>query len=138
MSETKRRNPVGIRRRVALAAVVLIVAAGLAVHFALPDTDVTDIAGDALYVAAVYAFVVVLAPRWPPAIVGALVLAWTVGIELFQLTGLPAAWGSHFTPFMLVLGTVFDARDLLVYAVAAVLVTAVDLVVAARLRARAR
>lgn len=118
---------VRLRRVVAGILLVLVVAAGLVVHFTLPDGDATDIAGDALYVAAVYAFVVVLAPRWSSLVVGSLVLVWCVGVELFQLTGMPLAWGARFAPIMLVLGTVFDARDLAVYATAAVALSVIDL-----------
>ncbi|MFT3798720.1 DUF2809 domain-containing protein [Microbacterium sp.] len=114
-------------RRISAAVVLLaVVAAGLGVHLMLPDSAATDIAGDALYVAAVYACAVVLAPRARPVIVGALVLAWCVAVEFFQLTGLPMAWGSGFPPIMLVLGTVFDPRDLAVYAVTAVVLVAAD------------
>ena len=49
-----------------------------------------------------------------------------ITLELFQLTGLPLAWGTRFPPVLLVLGTVFDARDLLVYVATIMLATAVD------------
>lgn len=119
----------GRRRLVAGILLVLIIAAGLTVHFALPDGAAADIAGDALYVAAVYTFVVALAPRWPSPLVGALVLVWCVGVELFQLTGLPEAWGAQLAPVMLVLGTVFDARDLVIYAVTTVVLATADLLI---------
>lgn len=63
--------------------------------------------------------------------------AWCVAVELFQLTGLPGQWGVAFPPLMLVLGTVFDARDLLIYVVAIALCAVVDAAVAA-LRVRRR
>ena len=106
-----------------------VIAAGLGVHFLLPDTAATDIAGDALYAAAVYAFIILLIPRRHPLLVGAIALAWCVGIELFQLTGVPLAAGAAFPPAMLVLGTVFDPRDLLVYGATIVIVTATDAVI---------
>ncbi|WP_347978790.1 DUF2809 domain-containing protein [Microbacterium sp. ProA8] len=117
----------GIRRRV-IAAVLLIatIGAGLLVHAALPDTAATDIAGDALYAVAAYLAVVLVAPRLPPLVVGAIAAAWCTAVELFQLTGLPLAWGAQFSPVMLVLGTVFDVRDLVVYLVTIALVTALD------------
>jgi hypothetical protein len=58
--------------------------------------------------------------------VGAIAAAWCTAVELFQLTGLPLAWGAQFSPVMLVLGTVFDARDLVVYLVTIALATALD------------
>ncbi len=118
----------GIRfRRIAWAiALVALIGAGLGVHALLPDTHATDIAGDALYAAAVYSLVALLAAAWHPLAVGGVALAGCVGVELFQLTGIPLALGAVFPPAMLVLGTVFDPRDLLVYAVTVVLVTGTD------------
>lgn len=114
------------RRLVAALLLVATVAAGLLVHGVLPDTVATDIAGDALYAVAAYLAVVLIAPRLPALATGAIAAAWCVAVELFQLTGLPLAWGAQFAPAMLVLGTVFDARDLLVYVATIVLATAVD------------
>ena len=116
-----------IRRR-AIAAVLLIatIGAGLLVHGALPDTAATDIAGDALYAVAAYLAVVLVAPRLSPLVVGGIAAAWCTAVELFQLTGLPLVWGAQFSPVMLVLGTVFDARDLVVYLVTIALATALD------------
>ncbi|WP_448004272.1 ribosomal maturation YjgA family protein [Agromyces bauzanensis] len=107
-----------LRRRFSAAALLCaVVAAGLAVHALLPDTAATDIAGDALYAAAVYLGVVVVVPGVRPLMVAAIVTAWCVAVELFQLTGIPLALGAEFAPAMLLLGTVFDARDLLVYVI---------------------
>ncbi len=118
------------RRVVALAGVVLTVFAGLIVHTALPDTPATDIAGDALYTAAIYGGIVVVAPRWSPGLVGAIAIGWCVAVELFQLTGLPVRWGEAWAPLMLVFGTVFDARDLLIYVLTGLVLLAVDLALA--------
>ncbi len=114
------------RRLVAALLLVATIAAGLLVHGVLPDTAATDIAGDALYAVAAYLAVVLIAPRLPVLATGAIAAGWCVAVELFQLTGFPLAWGTTFPPVMLVLGTVFDARDLLVYIVTIVLATAVD------------
>ena len=124
------------RRIVAAALLAATVGAGLVVHVALPDTAATDIAGDALYAVAAYLAVVLIAPRLPPLVVGAIAAAWCVGVELFQLTGLPLAWGAQFAPAMLVLGTVFDARDLGVYVATIALATACDLALRAFARSR--
>ncbi|WP_228484499.1 DUF2809 domain-containing protein [Microbacterium cremeum] len=115
------------RRLVAAVTLAVVVVAGLVVLGALPDTAATDIAGDALYAGAAYLLVVAVAPRLPALAVGAIAAAWCVGVELFQLTGLPLAWGAAFAPVTLVLGTVFDARDLAVYVVTIALATVVDL-----------
>ena len=104
-----------MRRPAAALLLVVVVGAGLSVHAFLPDNDATDIAGDALYAAAAYLMVVSIGPNLRPAMSGCLAAAWCVGVELFQLTGIPLELGAAFPPAMLVLGTVFDARDLLVY-----------------------
>lgn len=122
------------RRLTAAGALALVVAAGLAVHAVLPDSAATDIAGDALYAVAVYLLVVVLAPRLRSLAAGLIAAVWCVAVELFQLTGIPLTAGAAFPPAMLVLGTVFDPRDLVVYVVAIAAVTVTD----AALRARTR
>ncbi|WP_425841382.1 DUF2809 domain-containing protein [Microbacterium sp. PA5] len=109
-------------------------AVGLFVHLRLTGVG-GDIAGDVLYAVAVYAGLVAVAPRLSSPVVAAIAGAWCVGVELFQLTGLPAQWGAGFGPAMLVLGTVFDPRDLVVY-VATVAIAAVTDVVARRAAAR--
>ena len=114
------------RRLMAAAALAGVVGAGLAVHLLLADTAATDIAGDALYAAAVYLGIVIVTPRMPPLAVGAIAAAWCVAVELFQLTGIPLALGAAFAPWMLVLGTVFDARDLVVYLLTTVIIGAAD------------
>ena len=118
-------------RRV-IAAVLLagVIGAGLAVHALLPDTAMTDIAGDSLYAGAAYLALVIVAPRLAPLVVGALAAAWCIAIELFQLTGIPMQLGAIFPPAMLVFGTVFDGRDLLVYVVTLVVLVGADAVVA--------
>ena len=115
-----------VRRIGALVLLAAVIAAGLAVHRLLPDTAATDIAGDALYALAAYLLVVALAPRWPSLAPGGVSAAWCVAVELFQLTGIPLALGAHFMPAMLVLGTVFDPRDLVVYVVTVAVATLVD------------
>ncbi len=127
----------GRRRIVASIAAAATVAAGLGVHRFAPDGAPSDIAGDALYALLLYLLAVVLVPRravWVPAVIA---WVWCTTIELFQLTGLPLAWGEAAPPLMLVLGTVFDARDLVVYAVTVLAAAAVDRLSGAALR-RAR
>lgn len=105
----------------------MVVLVGLVVHRVLPAGAVTDIAGDALYTVAVYAGLVLLFPALPPRVVALLAGGWSVAVELFQATGIPAELARRFPPIALVLGTGFDARDLVVYVVAAVAAGAVDL-----------
>lgn len=124
------------RRAVAALALVAVIAAGLGIHLLLPGTAATDIAGDALYAAAAYAGVVLLAPRLSPPLVALAAGAWCVGVELFQLTGIPLVLGSAFPPAMLLLGTVFDARDLAIYLGAVVVAAFVDSATAAAGRRR--
>lgn len=125
------------RRVGAAIAGVVVVAAGLAVSELAPPGSVSDAAGDALYAALIHLIAVFLAPRaarWKPAL-GA--LAWCIAIELFQLTGLPEAWGAAWRPAMFVFGNVFAASDLLFYALGVALVFALDATIA-RIRARSR
>ncbi|MCR2792426.1 DUF2809 domain-containing protein [Microbacterium sp. zg.Y625] len=115
-------------RRRLLAAVLLAatIGAGLAVHRWAPDTAASDIAGDALYALAAYIGLAMLLPRARPWGLGLAAAAWCTAVELLQLTGLPERLGTAFPPAMLLLGTVFDARDLLVYLLMVALAGAVD------------
>ncbi|KQR20889.1 ribosomal maturation YjgA family protein [Microbacterium sp. Leaf151] len=126
------------RRLVALAALVVVVAAGLVVAKVLPSSAATDIAGDALYAVAVYTGLVLLLPR-----VGRLILAiaatgWCVFVELLQLSGLPVALAERIPLIALVLGTGFDARDLVVYASAVLVAAAADAAITSRVLRRGR
>lgn len=119
---------VGRRRLAAVALAAATVPAGLTMRFVLPRGVATDIGGDALYAVLVYAAVVLIAPRARPALVAGVAGSFCVAIELFQLTGLPRLWGADFPPIALVLGTGFDARDIVVYVAAAALAAGVDMV----------
>lgn len=107
----------------------LVVVAGLGVHALLPNSAFSDIAGDVLYSFVAYLTVVILAPRARPLATAAVALAWCVAVELFQLTGIPLQAGAAFSPAMLVLGTVFDPRDLVVAVVAVSAAALVDVAV---------
>lgn len=115
---------------------VVVLAAGLGIHRALPSSAATDIAGDALYAVLIYLLVLVAAPRVPPW--GAAVAAgvWCTAVELLQLTPLPAMWGAAFPPARLVFGSAFDPRDLVIYAVTVVVCAVFDLAWRARIRRR--
>lgn len=115
---TGRPDPSPTRRRVGATVVAAVtIAAGLLVHRALPDSAASDIAGDALYATLIYALAVGVAPRSRVRVVAAAAIAWCVAVELLQLTGWPERAGAVFPPATLVLGTAFDPRDLVVYAV---------------------
>ncbi|GAA2071911.1 DUF2809 domain-containing protein [Microbacterium hatanonis] len=120
------------RRMAAVIALAVVVAAGLVVHRLAPSSVATDVAGDALYAVAVYTGLVMLFASARPALLGALAVAWCVAVELFQLTGAPVALAAAFPPAALVLGTGFDARDLVVYPLAVVVAAAVDTTVERR------
>lgn len=121
-------RPSASRRLIAAAALAVTVVAGLVVHGLLPDTAATDIAGDMLYAVALYLALVVVLPRSASIVLGGFALAWCVGVELFQLTGIPARLAAELPPIALVFGTGFDPRDLVAYAVAVAAATAGDLV----------
>lgn len=108
--------PPSPRRIAAACLLVVLLAAGLMVHAALPDTTASDIAGDILYAVAVYTAAVCVLPRLTPLAVAGVTAGWGVAVELFQLTGLPERVGDVFPPAVLVLGTVFDPRDLVIAA----------------------
>lgn len=114
------------RRVAACVALVAVIGAGLVTHLVLPDSPLSDIAGDALYAAAVYLAVAIVVSRWRPWLVALVAGGWCVAVELFQLTGLPIRWADAFDPVVLVFGTVFDARDLLVYVITVALCALVD------------
>ncbi|WP_238702445.1 DUF2809 domain-containing protein [Microbacterium caowuchunii] len=113
-------TPATRRRAAALVAAVVSVGMGLGIHLLAPDTAASDVAGDLLYPLLVYALVVLVGPRLPAVAVSAVTLGWCVAVEAFQVTGLPAEWAAAFPPVVLVFGTVFDPRDIAVYAVAAI------------------
>lgn len=118
------------RRIAAIAALVLLVAAGLGVHRLLAgsamDSPVSDVAGDALYACAAYAALIAVLPRARRGALAAAALAWCVVVELLQLSGLPARWAAAVPVVRYLLGTGFDARDLVVYAVAVAAIWATD------------
>jgi ketosteroid isomerase-like protein len=114
------------RRLFAALALTLVVVLGLGIHALTPESAAGDIAGDALYAAAAYAGLVLLLPRSRPAAVAIAAAGWCVAVELLQLTGLPRIWGEVFPPAALLLGSGFDARDLVVYVLAAVAAAAID------------
>ncbi|MGW2276629.1 ribosomal maturation YjgA family protein [Streptomyces sp. NPDC001770] len=105
-------------RGAAAASAVLTVAAALAVR-AVSDGDLGKYAGDALYTVLIGALVVLAAPRVRPAPAAGVALAFSCSVELAQLTGVPAELAARSGVFRLVLGSTFNAPDLLWYVVGA-------------------
>ncbi|PJJ65266.1 uncharacterized protein DUF2809 [Compostimonas suwonensis] len=112
---------------------MVVVAAGLGVHLAVPGV-VGDALADALYAVLVYLIVALIAPRLRTVVTAAIAFALCAAVELLQLTGLPEALTGLWAPFRLLLGTTFSAADLLAYAGGVVVVALVD--AGARRRAR--
>ncbi|MFI6426047.1 DUF2809 domain-containing protein [Promicromonospora sp. NPDC050880] len=110
-----------VRRRAAPAlAAVLTVVAGLSARSVL-DGAAGKYAGDTLYALLIFWLVLVVAPRTRGWVAAAVALGVSTAVELFQLTGIPAALGAHSALARLVLGTTFNAPDLPFYAVGAAL-----------------
>ncbi|MFI1223026.1 MULTISPECIES: DUF2809 domain-containing protein [unclassified Streptomyces] len=105
-------------RVVAAVAAFGIVGAGLGVR-AGADGVFAKYAGSALYTVLLCALTVFCAPRARPAVVASTALAVSCAVEFAQLTGVPAELSAHSTAARLVLGSTFNAPDLLWYAVGA-------------------
>ncbi|MEU9591536.1 DUF2809 domain-containing protein [Streptomyces sp. NPDC048193] len=109
--------PAHVRLAAGVAALV-IVGAGTGLR-AVSEGVVAKYGGDALYTLLLLALVVLAAPRATPWKAAAVALAVSWGVEFLQLTDLPAALSRHSTVARLVLGSTFNAPDLLWYAVGA-------------------
>lgn len=128
---TGRTAPRARSRPVAGLVAVPVLAAGLVVR------DVTTGAvgkygGVALYAVLIHVLVVVVAPRLRPPAVAGVALGICVLVELAQLTPLPAALSERSVVARLVLGSTFNAPDLLWYAVGVAVALAVDRLVRGR------
>ena len=97
---------------------MLVIGVGLAVHLGVAGV-VGDVVGDALYAVLIYLLLVCALPRLRPGRVAASAIIVCTAVELMQLTGIPRMLAETVPPSALVLGSGFDARDLVVYAVAA-------------------
>ncbi|MEV0575556.1 DUF2809 domain-containing protein [Streptomyces sp. NPDC050392] len=103
---------------VAAGAAVVTVVAGLGVR-AVADGAAAKYAGDALYTVLVCALVALCAPRTRPLAVAGAGLGISWAVEFLQLTGVPAELSRHSAVARLVLGSTFNAPDLLWYGVGA-------------------
>lgn len=96
------------------AAAILTVAVGLLVH-TYGDGWLAGYVGDALYTVMVYALVVAVRPAIGPAVAA----WWAVGIswavEFLQLTDIPAQLSAAVPLMRLVVGTTYNALDLVAY-----------------------
>ncbi|PRY65379.1 uncharacterized protein DUF2809 [Glaciihabitans tibetensis] len=119
------RHGLPARRLVLLILACGTIALGLGVHWALPGSA-GDFAADALYAVLIYFLVGVIAPRAPALLLGAVSFGFCLGLELFQLTGIPLIWADAFTPASLVLGTTFVTRDIVAYAIGVALIACLD------------
>jgi Protein of unknown function (DUF2809) len=116
----------GLVRRARLAvALVMIVLAGLFVS-RLWHGPVSGVVGDGLYAVMVYLLVAFVVPKARAATVGGVAFGLCVMIELTQLTGVSAAVVQVWWPARYVLGTTFQAVDLVAYAVGALSAAVLD------------
>lgn len=106
--------------------VPVVVVVGLAARFGLSGT-VADLAGGVLYTVLIYVLAAWLRPGWRPTKVAAAALAFSVAIELLQLTSIPADLVNRFSAWRVVVGSSFAATDLLAYVVGAMLAAGADL-----------
>ncbi|SDC26682.1 Protein of unknown function [Sanguibacter gelidistatuariae] len=109
-----------VRRLPLAAAAAVTTAAGLAVATAGSGT-LADAAGDVLYAVLVYLVLAFCVPGQRRAVLTVVAFGLCAVIELSQLTGVPAALAGAWEPLRFVLGTTFNAVDLVAYALGAVL-----------------
>ncbi|WP_405822879.1 DUF2809 domain-containing protein [Streptomyces sp. NBC_00838] len=107
-------------RTVAGVVGVGTVVAGLGVRV-VAEGDLAKYGGVALYAVLVYVLVVLAAPRVRPVVAGAVAFAFSCAVELLQLSGVTAGPAERSVIVRLVLGSTFNAPDLLWYAVGAAL-----------------
>jgi hypothetical protein len=117
-----------VTRLPALAAAVLILAAGLGVR-AVTSGAFAKYAGVALYAALVYTLVVVMVPRWRPLRTGLVAVGFCWLVEFAQLTPYPADLSARSGLARLVLGSTFHPPDLFWYAVGVAAVAGLDTLV---------
>jgi hypothetical protein len=104
----------------------LTIALGLAsrrLRFGLPWWDKS--LGDALYAVAVYLVLALVFPQWSIRRTGAGALLFCAAIELFQWTGIPAAY-ARLAVVRWLIGTQFALHDLLCYLVGVLAIASLD------------
>ncbi len=85
--------------------------------------------GDALYAVLVYVLVIGVVPAVSSRVAAAVAFAVCAALELLQLTGLSATVVEQVPAARYVLGTTFNAPDLLAYAAGVLLAAGVDALV---------
>jgi len=114
------------RRLMLAAALLLTVIAGLSSrHFPLGFRLWDKFLGDALYAVAVYLVIALFLPRASPVALVLLGSMACLGIELFKLTGYPAAW-IRFPVSRLLFGSTFALENLVCYAAGSGAAAAID------------
>ena len=114
----------GTRRRTTALAAGVVVVAGLLVHAAGHATGgspalVADAVGDALFAVLLVLLAAWCVPAARPWSVAGVAFGVCAGLEVAQLTGVPAALTQRWWFLRYVLGTTFHAPDLAAYAVGA-------------------
>lgn len=103
------------RRRLATTgAAAITLASGVAARRWL-DGAPAKILGVALWATLVYWLVACTAPSWRPREVALLTLAISWGVELAQITPVPAALSARHVLLRMIFGTTFSAWDLPMY-----------------------
>ncbi|XHL93212.1 DUF2809 domain-containing protein [Streptomyces niveus] len=126
------------RTRVAAGvAVVGTVVAGLGIRV-VATGDVAKYGGVGLYAVLVYVLVVLAAPRVRPVVAGAGAFAFSCAVELLQLSGVTEGPAERSVIVRLVLGSTFNAPDLLWYAIGAAVAASAHTWVGGRPAARER
>jgi len=117
-------SPIVARLRPA-ALLLFAIAAGLAVRYGLAGFW-SKYGGVALWASAAYAGVLLIRPALSLARAAALALAISWGVELLQISPIPAYLSSKHIILRLIFGTSFSVRDLPAYAVGVLLAAALD------------
>jgi hypothetical protein len=112
------------RRLVLGFAALVVIVVGLTAHFV--GGPAADFAGDVLYAVLVYLLLAVCFGRPRPILAASVAFGFCVAIELFQLTGLPAALWAVFPPIELVLGANFSVVDIVAYGLGVLAVASLD------------
>lgn len=81
--------------------------------------------GDVFIVAVLYYWLGAIFLKWRPFAKAATIFCIALAVELFQASGIPASWNLP-EPFVFVLGSQFDVKDFLFYAIGIALAVWVD------------
>ena len=106
---------------------VVVTGAGLAARFGLSGR-IADILGGILYAVLIYVLLALVLPAARTRTLTITAAVWCLGVECWQLTGVPAELGDRFPPLRLVLGAGFEPLDLLAAVAGVALAAGADLV----------